>query len=174
MEAKIKKKFEEMEKERNTLFQKIENLDNEFLNQPPSEGKWSVVQLLHHLMSAEKGTLAYIKKKTLSPDKLQRAGLKEWMKSKILNFYLRAPKKWKAPEQVSRVPDRIEKEDIIESYNSTRDKWDAFLKDMPEDWARKKIFRHPLSGRLDLFMTLDFLQLHAKRHFGQIEKILRN
>lgn len=161
-----------MEKERNALFQKIQNLDNEFLNRAPAEGKWSINQILHHLITAESGTLAYIRKKTQSPEKLEKAGLKEWWKSKILNFYLRAPKKWKAPPQVAAIPDRIDKEEVVESYNMNRAKWQEFLNEMPEDWARKKIFRHPITGRMDLFMTLDFIELHARRHFGQIQSIV--
>ena len=71
METKLKKKFELMEKDKIAIFQKIKGLDNDLLNSPPEPGKWSIIQILHHLIQAEEGTLNYIKKKTQSPEKLQ-------------------------------------------------------------------------------------------------------
>jgi uncharacterized damage-inducible protein DinB len=174
METKIKKKFEEMEMDKKAIFQKINSLDDEFLNRPPAPEKWSIIQILHHLIDAESGTLIYIKKKTLSPDKLEKAGLLEWWRSKVLNFYLKAPMKWKAPAMVDKVPIKETYQNTLDRYNKNREKWAEFLEEMPEDWAKKKIFRHPISGRLDMHMTLDFLDLHAQRHFQQIRQILKS
>ncbi len=161
-----------MEMDKISIFNKISLLENEFLNQPPAKRKWSIIQILHHLIQAEKGTLNYIKKKTQSPEKLQKAGLIDKLKSKLLNFYLKSPKKWKAPEMVNRIPEKDSLENTIIAYNSIRNEWYSFLIQMPDDWSRKKIFRHPITGRMDMYMTLDFLELHAKRHFAQIQAIL--
>ncbi|MEQ8519598.1 MAG: DinB family protein [Cytophagales bacterium] len=172
METKLKKKFELMEKDKIAIFQKIKGLDNERLNSPPEPGKWSIIQILHHLIQAEEGTLNYIKKKTQSPEKLQNAGLIEKIKSKVLNYYLKSPKKWKAPEVVNKIPENDSLENTLKTYDALREDWLNFLNGMPKDWVRKKIFRHPITGRMDMHMTLDFLDLHAKRHFKQIQSIL--
>jgi hypothetical protein len=43
---------------------------------------------------------------------------------------------------------------------------------MPEDISEKKIFRHPITGRMNPEDTLAFMELHARRHFKQIKEIL--
>ncbi|QNL21710.1 DinB family protein [Hyphobacterium sp. CCMP332] len=174
METKLKKKFESMEMDKIAIFDKISLLDNEFLNKPPAKDKWSIIQILHHLIQAEKATLNYIKKKTQSPEKLQKAGLIEKLKSLVLNYYLKSPKKWKAPAVVNTIPEQDNLENTIMIYNNNRNEWYSFLIQMPDDWARKKIFRHPITGRMDMHMTLDFLNLHAKRHFKQINSIMND
>ncbi len=172
MEAKIKKKFEEMESDLFSVLKELEGRDEFILNQAPQPGKWSIVQILHHLMEVEIGTLMYIKKKTQSPENLEKSGFTEWWKSGILNFYLKAPIKWKAPKSVDTVPDTDSFENTTARFKKTRASWNEFLSSMPEDWAGKKIFRHPTTGRMNLFQTLRFIDLHAKRHYKQIRKIL--
>lgn len=161
-----------MEEAKNAIFRTLLKYDEEFLNRSPSEGKWSIIQILYHTIDVETQTLNYIKKKTLSPDKLEKAGIKEKLKSKILNFYLKAPMKWKAPAILNETPEKESLKNIQKSFDDIRSSWANFIREMPEDWADKKVFRHPISGRLDMYMTLEFLELHTKRHFGQIQTII--
>ena len=161
-----------MEKHLQELQNQIQDLPDEQLNKSPAEGKWSVIQILHHLIDAESGTLAYIKKKTLAPEKMGKVGIKEKLNAYLLKFYLVIPIKWKAPKVVDKVPEFVSYSDTRERYHRTRNKWNEFIENVPEDWLDKKIFRHPISGRMDLYDTLDFLHLHALRHFKQIQRLV--
>lgn len=173
MAANIKKKFEEIEKSRIELFKEIEHLDDESFNWKPGPKKWSIAQVLHHLCIAEENTLNYIYKKTQSPDLLLDAGVKEMFRSQMLRLWLKLPFKYNAPKVVQDVPEHSGPVETINHYNKIRKHWEHFIDNVPESFIRKKIFRHPFSGRMDLIMTLDFMRDHADRHHKQIRKVLK-
>lgn len=172
MKANIIKKFDQMESGRMRLFQLIQNQNDETLNKKPDPEKWSPVQILHHLMDAESGTLNYIRKKIANPDQLEQSGIREKMNAFLLSVFLRAPLKWKAPKVVSTVPEHDTLTNTLRRYNEVRENWKQLIDSMPEDQMKKKIFRHPVAGRMNLYDTLNFIDLHARRHFRQIRQIL--
>ena len=43
MSAELQKQFERLEDQRAALFSRVEGLDEGALNQPPAEGKWSII-----------------------------------------------------------------------------------------------------------------------------------
>ncbi len=57
MSAELQKHFERLEDQRAALFSRVEDLDEAALNQPPAEGKWSIIQVMSHLTVAEKASL---------------------------------------------------------------------------------------------------------------------
>ena len=87
-------------------------------------------------------------------------------------MYLNSPMKFKAPEGVSSVPESIDPEKLMNEFNSNRNDWKDLLAKLPEDMLQRKIFRHPISGRMNLSMTLDFMKHHSDRHFKQIKRLL--
>lgn len=173
MKANIIKKFDEMESGRMRLFQMIQNQGDDILNKKPAPGKWSPIQILHHLILAESGTYQYVKKKTGNPDQLEKSGWREKLNYIILSIFLKAPLKWKAPKVASDLPEQDSLSHTADLYSALRSEWKQLIEEMPEDISDKKIFRHPIAGRMNLEDTLGFMELHAKRHFNQIREILR-
>ena len=64
-----------------TLAGDLAGCSHEELSAKPSSGAWSVLDIIQHMMIAEKGSLAYVKKKTSYPDSLKKAGFSyQWRK----------------------------------------------------------------------------------------------
>jgi uncharacterized damage-inducible protein DinB len=172
MRAKIKKKFDELEIAREKLFLEINEYSNDQLNIQPNPDKWSANQIIFHITSAEKWTLSYIKYKIEKSDKFLKMNINQYFKSALLKLALKGPIKWKAPKEVSIIPTDLNFEFLKADFIANRESWKSFLEEVPEDLLDKAIFRHPISGKMNLNKTLEFLKDHSERHFGQIRRII--
>lgn len=172
MKANIKKKFNELENAREKLCEELKKFDSRTLNKKPSSDKWSVAQVLFHIMNSEKLVLSYMKKKTRDEIQLEKAGIAEWIKSTMLNFYLKMPFKFKAPEAVAFVPENLDPDNLMIEFATVRNGFKDFLESLPEDLYEKKIFKHPITGRMNIWMTLSFIKNHSERHYKQIRRII--
>lgn len=157
------------------LFSKLEAYDDTQLNHQPSDGGWSVLQVLHHLILAESASLGYIKKKLSFNPALGKAGFRSAWRLFVVDFYFRMPTKFKAPKGVDReaLPDRSE-------FIATKVKWEAqrktlrqTLAHLPEDRFDRALYKHPFAGKMTLRQMLQFFGLHMKRHQKQINRVLR-
>ena len=59
------------------------------------------MQVCHHLMLAENGSMEYLKKKLSYEPKLNPVSLSTKMRLKLLTTYLATPMKFPAPENIS-------------------------------------------------------------------------
>ena len=57
MDAKLRGKIEEFEKKRISLLDEMEGLEEAMLQARPVEGKWSVLEIVEHLVVAEREVL---------------------------------------------------------------------------------------------------------------------
>ena len=75
MKEKTLKKLQRFTQERDSLLDELQGLPDEKLNSQPAPDKWSINQVLNHLLMAETGSLKYLQKKLSSDQKLPRIGL---------------------------------------------------------------------------------------------------
>ena len=63
MEQGLQPRFDRLESTRRDVLARLEGHDRARLNRPRADGGWSALQVLHHVIAAEAGTLRYISKK---------------------------------------------------------------------------------------------------------------
>jgi uncharacterized damage-inducible protein DinB len=63
MNAQLQKQFLQLEEERKNLFNELKNYSDELINKKPSPEKWSVAEVIAHLITAEEMSLKYLSKK---------------------------------------------------------------------------------------------------------------
>ncbi|MBX0331682.1 DinB family protein [Pontibacter sp. HSC-14F20] len=170
MNPLLESRYLKLEESRNRLVGELEGLDEELLNRATPTGKWSINQIVAHLIQVEQLTNSYIQRK-LQEDKLESASLAHTFRSLLLRVALHSGMKFKAPDAVAKVP-------AYASLNSLRIQWDAAryqledtLTELPQQQLDKCVFRHPYAGMLTIGQTLDFLQDHFSHHARQISRL---
>jgi uncharacterized damage-inducible protein DinB len=174
MHHSLGKIFAEIEDQRLGLLGQIKPLSQESLNHSPVAGAWSLAQVFSHIITSERLTLNYIKKKVQAAETLSDSGVWEDVKSALLTLTQRAPGiKFRAPKGI------VEKTVAYGSYPEIEQAWidlrmefKSFLDAYPDKFIRRKVVRHPFAGYLNIIQGVTFLHNHIIHHTPQIQKLL--
>jgi uncharacterized damage-inducible protein DinB len=166
--------FSQLEEQRQQLLNDLRILTPEEFNQHP-EGKWSINQILAHIVAAERLSLQYLKKKILGVNEVGDTGLWEEAKMVALRLSQRIPGlKFRAPRAV------VEKTPTYETFTQLEEDWArlrseirAFIEPIPDKHIKRKIYRHVQAGRLNIQHALLFLREHIVHHQPQIKTLLK-
>ncbi|HUO85721.1 MAG TPA: DinB family protein [Thermoanaerobaculia bacterium] len=168
----LMKRFERLEAGRLDLIRALREADPPALVSSPEADRWSALQIVAHLISAEKQSLGYLQKKMSDPVALPEAGMGATFRSLVLALALVSPLKFKAPKGVDKIPPHQDLDDLVGRWDAIRAEWRVRIEDFPPELERKAVFRHPRAGRLTLAQTLGFLDGHVQHHRRQITRLL--
>jgi hypothetical protein len=172
MEKRLAVPFERLESRRRALLSRLEGLEASQLNRQPGPGRWSITQVLCHIISSEELSLGYVQKKMLAPERLRDAGLAGWLRLAALAAVLRSPLRFRAPAATARVPDAEDPATTLQRWDAVRDGWRELLESVPPELVDKALFRHPSAGRMSLPQALRFSSEHLRHHVKQVESLL--
>lgn len=166
--------YKQLEEQRATVLAMAQALPGEALHRAPAPGKWSLMQILAHLVTAEKMSLAYLQKKILGIDDATDTGWKEDLRIGLLKISQRLPLKFKAPGRV------VESTPAYTSFDQLRSDWDSvraqlaeILERFPENRLKRKVYKHPFAGMLNITQMLIFFREHITHHQPQIRRVLK-
>lgn len=171
MNLKLEAKYLRLEQSRNRLLDELEVLDENLLNTPAAEGKWSILQHIAHLLLIDKVTMSYVQHKLAQQDELLTASFSNALKSLLLKLALQSGKKYKAPPMVSNVPEHASLPALRQEWDDIRFKLEDVLTDIPNELLNKCLFKHPNAGPLTISQTLTFLQDHFDHHLRSIQQL---
>jgi uncharacterized damage-inducible protein DinB len=97
---KLKLLYQQLEDDRTRLMAELSKASGDTLSLKPSKDKWSVNEILTHLLTSEQLTIRYLKKKSLGIEQLRNSGLAEKIRYAVLEISQRLPLKFKAPKHV--------------------------------------------------------------------------
>lgn len=172
MATKLETRFAQIEANRKQLLQELKQYPDAVLNKNPAPGKWSVIQVLEHLMASEGASLRYLQKKTLDTSKAAPAGVKGAAKLLLTKAAFMLPIKFKAPEIMEPVTSNVSLKEAEEKWTSIRSGLYQLLSKLPEKDLDKEIWKHVVSGKMNAYQMIEFFNFHFKRHQGQIERTL--
>lgn len=174
MNEALQKVFWQLEKQREELQARINHLPEERFNKSMERGKWSIAQILTHLVTSERLSLGYMKKKIQGAEQAGNSGIWEEIKLVILIISQRLPLKFRAPKVVTEnTPHALSKQELFSLWENSRSELKNFLEATDERHTRKLIFKHPVAGRLDVRQALVFFREHIRHHRPQINRLLR-
>ena len=172
MNPDLQRRFDCLEATRLRALAMLEPHTAATLNEAPAPGRWSVLQVLHHVIAAETATLGYIRKKTLAGTSLPPAGLTSRLRALTLEVVLASPLRLRAPAVTASVPAVLDPAGLRAQWDEARASWRGLLDGFPAALERRLVFRHPLVGLLGLADTLGFLQAHLDHHLRHVERAL--
>ena len=172
MLPRLHQRFERLEIMRQKIFIAVRESPPEYLNYNPP-GKWNMLEILTHLLTAEHLSMNYIKKKSLGINEAGDSGVFESVKFLLLRISQRLPLKYKAPTYViENTPNALSLDEIERQWDTLRNELRNFLESFDERNLQKKIYRHPVAGRLNIIQALKFFYEHIHHHKPQIEQLL--
>ncbi len=164
-----------MEHDRIELLGKLKQYPEEILDGSPTSGRWSVNQILSHLITSERLTLIYLKKKSLGVDQLANSGIMEDLKMVVLKVSQRLPLRFRAPELVVKnTPAPAPIQELEVRWDVLRREFRDFLETVKKENLSKLIYKHPVAGRLNVIQCVVFMREHFQHHLPQINRVVRN
>jgi hypothetical protein len=174
MHPLLLKRFNMLEADRQKLLLTLTAIPPEAtLSQAPA-GKWSVNQILTHLITSERLSLLYMRKKSLGVQNLSNSGIREALKLVVLKVSQRLPLKYKAPGiLVEHTPEVLPLPQAVEQWNTVRNDLRKFLDGIKDQHIRKMIYKHPVVGMLDVMQAMAFFHEHIHHHWPQVKNLLK-
>ena len=169
MNAKIENAFVKLEQQRKYILKRVSEMSIEKYHFG-SQDKWAVSQVIAHLITSEKLSLIYMKKKAQGIDQAGDSGFTEKFKTLVLKLSQRLPIKYKAPKFIAaETPEALTLEKATIHWQQVRQELKVFAETISEKNIHKKIFKHPVAGMLDVIQAMDFLYEHIRHHWPQIK-----
>lgn len=139
--------------------------------QKPAKG-WNALQVMEHVMIAETGTLAYMKKKTQSGwQVLEPTGEEQIKASREVNQWLRSGKSYEAPSVLPEPTGEFDYAQAVMKWNALRSEMKVFFESLTPEYYDRLLFRQPFAGLLNLYQTLEFMTYHLEHHIPQLHRI---
>lgn len=175
MEPKVSAQLLQLDAALDQLIAKLLKVQPEKLAHKPSPERWSVYEIMQHLMATERASMRYLQKKLQDPNALPSAGIASSIRAALLRASLRSSQKHKAPAAVS-----IDVFEEVASFAQLSGEWQAqrvelrdFLEKQPEIVFRKAAYKNPSAGRMTIENMLKFFLVHFQRHLKQINENLK-
>jgi len=175
MKKSVKTQLDWLNRELGLLFRDLKKYSDNDLNWKPGEGKWSVLQIMEHLILAESLSQKYLEKKLSFDPELKNANIISSMGSLFISFYMKTPIKAKAPAAVGEVlPEHSTFWELVKQWKQDREDLETYLNSLPPELFKKQVYKHPMGGRMSIGNMMTFHKDHFKRHRKQIYRILKN
>lgn len=174
MNSQLSRHFKTLTQSTDALIKEVSSLSSATYYISPGEGKWSISQILTHLLTSERLSLNYMKKKSQAPvNELGNTGLKENIWFSMFSLSQLLPIRYKAPKAlVENTPSPLPFGELVRQWNAFRLELNEFLDSLGPEKVRKKIYRHPVAGRLNAIHAVRFMDLHIKHHYPQVKAII--
>ena len=176
MHARLAETMDYAEEKRKELLQSFAGVPADRLGRKPSDGAWSVAEILDHLGIVESGVARLIAKRA---GKAREAGLGEEKstKSVLASFDQHRAKletmKMESPTTVQPRANPDPKE-VLEGLETSRQSLRAAVVAADGLSLSEIKHTHPFLGELDLYQWIIFLGQHEARHTKQIERTLNS
>lgn len=148
----------------------IKGLSDAQLNFKAAPEKWSIRQCMEHITLAE-SFLDQLLQGTLNapanPEKRSEIKIKD---EDIVTMLTDRSKKAQAPEPIQPKGNFKSTEEMIQQFNTARDKHIEYMKTTQDDMCNH-CTPHPAFGMLDSYQWMLLLAAHSKRHTLQIEEV---
>jgi hypothetical protein len=173
MNPKLNSQLDKLEQLSTRIIKYLEGKSPEQLHHHPP-GKWSLAQVFAHLIASEQLSIQYLKKKIQAIETQPDTGMLEELKMLALIISQRLPFKFKAPKVVvDNTPTFNNVAEIVAAWNQTRTELKDLLNQFSNNHLTRKIYKHPVAGKLNIVQAMRFFQEHIIHHTPQIKRLLK-
>ena len=161
---KVDKQLQKLDVELTELLKVLKDYSERALNKRPAENKWSVLQVMNHLILVEGYGKAYVEKKLSFNPELKKAGMAGSLRKFMMNASIKIPFKINAPAPVSgdNLPEESGFWETAKKWKQQREELRVFLENLPAEHFNKELYKHPLAGKMSLYGLMDFNVAHFK------------
>ncbi len=168
---RLDKRLQAFNEKRGALLDEMEALDPAKLVAKPRAGKWSILEIIEHLVLAERAVCQGMPEPSRLSERERR--LKHRIRYVIVMFVLN----YGIPVQVPS-PAMVPQGD--RSLGELRRLWDenqewlrAYVGGLDRNGLRRAVFEHPVAGPLSVEQAVHMDQVHLDTHVRQIRRLQR-
>ncbi|MEQ8362179.1 MAG: DinB family protein [Cyclobacteriaceae bacterium] len=173
MNTRLHQLFNSLEAQRHQLLERVSIATDRF-NIRPGNNKWSIHQILAHLVASEKLSNQYLRKKIQGIDEAGDTGMAENLKMLVLKTSQRLPFKFNAPKPIVASTVTYQSlDELVIDWNTSRENLASLLEQIKDDQLKRKIFKHPAVGKLNIAQALEFIEEHVAHHLPQVNRLLK-
>lgn len=168
----LSRRFDALERQRLTLLVDVERSDARQQAFRPAPSKWSLSDVVHHLLLVEEAQLRQAAVAIAAPP--PPPGLETRWRLEVLNAVLRSAVRFPAPVRSVIPRDQRDLAVLRPLWDNARGRLGSLLEAVTEITAKDPMFRHPFTGWLTPAQGLAFLWVHAEHHLRQVVRIRRS
>ena len=150
------------------LIDEISPLGPHIYTKRPTEGEWSVAEIVQHLCLVE-GRVTKELEAAIAREPRRVSFFRRLIPTSIVSMRL---VRVKAPKAMNPL-DSPARDQAIENFDRARSNLKAFCAAHSEERFRNLVFTHPFLGEIDGVATVYFVGYHELRHYKQIREVLR-
>jgi len=170
MPEQLQQSLRALDERRRALLDEVEALSAERLTAKPVPGKWSILEIVEHLVLAERDVLRNLPEPSQLVERPRR--LKARVGYPLVMFVLKhgIPAKVPSPRMVPTGS---------ASLAALRRQWDenhqwlrTYVDGLQRDDLRKAVFEHPIAGPLTVEQAIRMDLVHLKTHTREIRRLV--
>jgi len=166
--------YKRLESQRKVILSQYDQLTPDQRQFKPGPDKWNLLQIIRHIIIAEKQSLIYIRRKSAAHNEISDSGIGAVIRTFLLKFALWLPIKFKAPKIAQVDEDYPDYSSMKIEWDSVRADLQTIIEEYDEQKLKKEIYKHPKAGKMNLKQALEFFESHISHHQRQIDRIMRN
>ena len=162
--------YDRLVAKREQLLKRLDSLESGVLSFKAGPDKWSIVEVVEHLVIAEDDLIAQLTEEGHSPvlDIESRSAKKYQTVIKVMERDIEVD----VPHESMEPRGRVALEDLLHQWHDIRKTLLGLLAGIKKEKIHAMIYRHPYAGPLDISETLHFFEVHYDNHMRQIDRIL--
>lgn len=170
MTRRLLRRLEAVDARRRALLDEISALDPGTLERRPADGGWNLLEVVEHLVMAEVDVLGDLDAARERPSRRRtvrhRFGYLLVLAILGLGIPVKVPSQGMLPKGGRTL------EELRAAWDDTHRRLRAYAASMDAESLRRAPFRHPVAGPLTLGQAVRMLEVHLRRHQGQIRRLL--
>ena len=165
------RRLDRIHRRRRDLLGQVAELPADVLTARPAPGKWSILEIIEHLVLAEEDVMGDLARLEDLPASTQR--LKHRVSYLAVLAVLRLGIPVKAPSAAMVPTGTRSLGELREAWDRNHHHLNAFVGGLDRRGASRAIFRHPVTGPLTVAQGIRMLGIHLDAHIRQISRLVR-
>ncbi|MEX2527613.1 MAG: DinB family protein [Gemmatimonadota bacterium] len=156
---------------RSTLLEQLQALDPALLTAHPIPGKWSILEIVEHLVLAEEAV--FYGQKGLDGEAVPRRTIRNlalyWVVMGVLVFGIPV----RVPSRTMRPKGERTLDALADAWERSQERLGRHVRELDRRGLSLPIFSHPVSGPMSTRQAIWMLEAHLRRHRRQIRGRVR-
>lgn len=156
---------------RENLVEELRASDPELLTSHPIPDKWSILEIVEHVVLAEQAVFAG--QRGLNGEAIPRRTFRNLVLYAVVMGVLVFGIPVKVPSRTMRPKGQRTLAELEDAWKQSHERLQRHVREMPRGGLSRPIFRHPVSGPMSTRQAIWMLEAHLRRHARQVRARLR-
>jgi hypothetical protein len=163
-------RFQSLTQKRGQLLKRLDDLSKETLYFKAGPDKWSVVEVIEHLVIAEENLLQQLSANI--PDSTLDPASKTPDNFRMVIMVMEQDIEVEVPDKRAEPKGRYTLEELIGKWDDIRDRLPEYLTVVADEKKEDLVYHHPFGGPLNVIDALHFIEVHFDNHMRHIDRIV--